>query len=92
MGNKTPGYAIHIQLLITFSAGSSFRLIRIVKGGNSDDEVDQNTKGAFQVIGFPVAEKIANHENGQDQEDNFEEMKIQILRSSAINIYGTSIF
>ena len=45
-----------------------------------NDDVDHDTKGTLQVIGFLVTQEVANNNDSKDEDDDVENFEIQILR------------
>jgi hypothetical protein len=51
--------------------------IRIVERTNGNDNVNEHAKHTFQVVALAVPQEIANHEDGQDQDDGVEDFKVE---------------
>lgn len=53
--------------------------MRVVISSDGDDKVDQYTQTTLKVVGFSIAQEISYNEDRQNQKDNMEELKVQIL-------------
>lgn len=50
----------------------------VVESGNGDDHVDQNAKYSFQVVTLAVTEKVADHQNGKDEDYGIKDLEVEV--------------
>jgi hypothetical protein len=57
---------------------SAMDRVGIKERTNGDNHVDEHAQHALQIIGFPVAEERADHENSQDEGNSVEDLEVEI--------------
>ena len=50
--------------------------IRVEKCRNRNVDVDDNAKGAFEIVRFRISQEIANNKDAEDQYDDIEEVEV----------------
>jgi len=63
-------------------------LIWIVVSSDCNDEVDEHAECTFEVVGFAVTEKIPDGEDREDEEDDLEDGKVEVLRCVSLDLLG----
>lgn len=56
---------------------SSSLHLGIVPRGDSNNQVDKHAEPTFKVIRLPIPQKVPNDKNGQDNQDDQEQLKIE---------------
>jgi hypothetical protein len=59
------------------TAGMASR-IRVEKGGDGNDDVDEHAEHAFEVVGLLVAEEGPDYEDGQNERDRVENLELHV--------------
>lgn len=67
---------MHCCCLALASRSRGVFRIGVVEGGDGDDHVDQNTKNSFEVIALAVAEEVADHQNGENEDNSIKDLKV----------------
>ena len=52
-------------------------VIRVEKGGDSDDDVRRHQKGSFEIIAASVKDEEVDDETSDEQRDGFEEREVE---------------